>query len=127
MKCYNRFVVSMNGINLRRRFRDVPSKEADFALLFTLGGHWQCVIDKAIGSECQAIDVGGRARESDAAVWSDRESECSDQVFVGARCHKNDLWVNAYQRLTADEYWDGVSVRPVAAEQASRSAEGRAA
>ena len=31
------------------------------------------------------------------------------------------------RRLTADQYWDGVSVRPVAAEQASGSAEGRAA
>ncbi len=31
------------------------------------------------------------------------------------------------QRLTEDEYWDGVSVRPVAAEHASGSAEGRAA
>jgi len=31
------------------------------------------------------------------------------------------------QRLTAHEYWDGVSVRPIAAEQASGSAAGRAA
>ncbi len=31
------------------------------------------------------------------------------------------------QRLTAGEYWDGVAVRPVAAKQASGSAEGRAA